>query len=187
MRNTEQSVFITRLENEIENQLKEVLEIFQNLPESTLLQPSASRGWSIAQCFQHLNTYSNFYIPRLFHKIEKAPDIDSTLYFKHSWIGRYFITMMDPAKGTKHYRAIKKHQPTEISNPHEVLAEFIQHLETLFKLLKALQKKNLQQIKISTSISAFIKLNAGDVFWFLMIHNKRHLLQAHKNIQAMAL
>jgi uncharacterized damage-inducible protein DinB len=61
MPETEQLVFINRLEDEIETQLKEVLEVFQNLPESTLLQPSASGGWSIAQCFQHLNTYATFY------------------------------------------------------------------------------------------------------------------------------
>jgi hypothetical protein len=183
MPETEQSVFIQQLENEIENQLKEVLDIFQNLPESTLLQPSATGGWSIAQCFEHLNTYANFYIPKLLQKINQAPAAEeATIFFKHSWIGHYFITMMDPEKSTKRYKAIKNHRPSDISNPYEILAEFIHHMETLLELLNTAKTRHLQRIKTGTSISSFIKLNAGDTLWFLLIHNKRHLLQARKNL-----
>jgi hypothetical protein len=108
-------------------------------------------------------------------------DTEPAILFKHSWIGSYFISMMEPSKSTKRYKSIKKHQPGGISNPYEILAEFIHHMETFLELLPRVQSKNLERIKIGTSISAFIKLNAGDALWFLLIHNKRHLLQARKN------
>ncbi|HRG80605.1 MAG TPA: DinB family protein, partial [Cyclobacteriaceae bacterium] len=56
--------FINLIEAEVEKQLKEVILVFQNLPEDLLLQPAAEGGWSIVECFAHLNTYAEFYLPR---------------------------------------------------------------------------------------------------------------------------
>lgn len=180
----EQSVFIHQLENEIENQLKEVLEVFQNLPESVLLQPSATGGWSITQCFAHLNTYAEFYLPKVGRRINQAPPVDAPIVFTHSWIGQYFISMMDPGKSSKRYKAIKKHRPADTDNPYEIMAEFIHHMEIFLELINTAKNRELQRIRTGTSISSFIKLNAGDVLWFLLVHNKRHLLQARRNIEA---
>lgn len=184
MSEAEQSAFIERLESEIENQLKEVLEVFQNLPESTLLHPSVTGGWSIAECFEHLNTYANYYLPRIKKAFDRNPNVNHPVGYSHSWIGNYFINMMDASQSQKKFKAIKKHRPMTIKDPHGVLANFIHHMEDLLLVLKTAQKKELKKIKVGTSIASFIKLDAGDAIQFLLTHNKRHILQAKKNLLA---
>jgi uncharacterized damage-inducible protein DinB len=173
-----QESLINTLESELEIQLKEILEVFQNLPEHTLTKTPATGGWSIAECFEHLNTYAEFYQPRIRKALIENKTIDHQVGFNHSWIGQYFITMMDASKSKKKYKAIKKHRPVLTKNPHLVIATFIQHLEDLVSLLKLARSRELQKIKVSTSLSSFIKMNAGDTLQFLLTHNRRHINQA---------
>jgi hypothetical protein len=182
MHEIEQSMFIHQLENEIENQLKEVLDVFQNLPESTLLQLSATGGWSLAECFDHLNTYAEYYLPKLKVALNKAAEINDPYTYRHTWLGEYFIKMMDPDRSKKKFKAIKRHQPKTIENPHQVISDFIQYAENLLLLLKEARKKELKKVYIRTSLSIFIKINAGDVVQFVLTHNRRHLEQASRNL-----
>jgi len=184
MQPIDQITFINRWEDQLENQLKQMVDLFQNLPASTLLQPSANGGWSIAECVEHLNTYAEYYLPRIKKVIDSNPEINHPAVYSHSWIGNYFINMMDATQSNKKYKAIKKHRPVTIQDPHEVLANFIQHMEDLLLLLKTAKKKELIKIKVATSLASFIKLNAGDAIQFLLTHNNRHILQARQNLVA---
>ncbi len=177
----DQQIFIEQWGTELENQLKEVVSVFQNLPEAALLQPSPTGGWSIAACIQHLNTYSNFYLPKLEQRLTKSTDQPQPK-FKHSFLGAYFIRTMDSERSKRKFKALKIHQPETERDPREVLSEFIDHLERLLRILSIAQTKELRKIKISTSLSSFVKMNAGDVIQFLLTHSRRHLAQARINI-----
>lgn len=176
-----QQTLLDGCERELDQQLREVLEVYQNLPDSQLLQPSATGGWSIASCIEHLNTYAAYYLPRIEQKLRHQPDTIQA-EFKHSMIGRYFIGMMDPDKGRKKYRALKYHQPNSHKLPLQILSDFLDHLEHLERLLMMARSKDIQRIKIGTSISYFVRLNGGDAIKFLLTHNRRHLNQARKNL-----
>jgi uncharacterized damage-inducible protein DinB len=182
MKQINQELFINNLEDELEAQLQEILEVFQNFPEHALTKTLATGGWSITECLEHLNTYAEFYQPRIRKALTEKITIGHPVSFSHSWIGEYFIAMMDASKSKKKYKAIKKHRPVSIENPHNVLGNFIQHLEDLVLLLKISRTKELQKIKVSTSLSSFIRMNAGDALLFLLTHNKRHLAQAKRNV-----
>jgi uncharacterized damage-inducible protein DinB len=173
-----QESLINSLETELEVQLQEILKIFQNLPEDTLQKPTANGGWSIAECFEHLNTYADYYQPKIRKALSEKEAAQHSIAFSHSWIGQYFINMMDASKSKKKYKAIKKHRPVSSKNPYAVLATFIQHLEDLLALMKMARSRELQKIKISTSLSSFIKMNAGDTLQFLLTHNRRHINQS---------
>jgi hypothetical protein len=54
---------------------------------------------------------------------------------------------------------------------------FIEHQEQLLKLLKKAKEVDLGKIKLSISISKWVKLNLGDVFGFFVAHNERHIVQ----------
>lgn len=177
----DQQIFIEQWGTELENQLKEVVAVFQNLPEAALLQPSPTGGWSIAACLQHLNTYSNFYLPKLEHRLTKSSDQPQPK-FRYSFLGSYFIRMMDFKRSKKKYKALKIHQPETDRDPRQVLSEFIDHLERLLRILTLAQTRELRKIKINTSLSSFVKMNAGDVIQFLLTHNRRHLEQAYMNL-----
>lgn len=174
--------FINQLESEVEEQLKEVIGVFQNLPEDLLLQPAADNGWSIAECFAHLNTYSEYYLPRIEKVLDQELPIEESGVFKHSFLGLYFINIMDPGRSKRKYKAAKWHRPIKVDNPHAIISRFIQHMEYMLVLIKKARGKNLLRKSVTTSLLAWIKMNSGDAMLFVLTHNKRHVEQARRNL-----
>ena len=178
----DQTEYLSKLEDVLEEQLSQVIAVFQNLPAEKLLQPSSSGGWSMAQCFEHLNSYAAYYHPKLWREINKLVVSQGSIDFRNTWIGLYFIRMMKTDATRTKYKAMKKHKPFEVSDPHAVLSLFIQYQEELLKLLQASKNKNMVKGKIGTSMSGLIKLNIGDTLEFLLVHNQRHIQQALRNL-----
>ncbi len=168
------------LEDRVENGLSLSITTLQNTYASTLLRPSATGGWSIAQCLDHLNSYGHFYLPQINKALNKNTSKDFNSTFKSSWLGKYFTQMMLPGSGKK-YKAFKKHIPEKNLDAYAVVAEFIHQQELLLTYLKTARHKNLDA-RIPISISPFIKLKLGDVFQFMIAHNERHLAQAKRNL-----
>jgi len=175
--------FINLIEAEVEKQLKEVILVFQNLPEDLLLQPAAEAGWSIVECFAHLNTYAEFYLPRIEKALDQATPLDESSNFKHSFLGRYFINMMDPNRGKRKYKALKRHQPVGVDNPYAIISTYIQYLENILGILKKARGKNLLRKSVTTSLSDWLRINPGDAILFILIHNKRHMEQAKRILE----
>ena len=150
---------------------------FQNQPENVLLKPSLTGGWSIAQCLDHLNSYGDYYLPRLRNVMQMEKTSDTL--FKSGWLGNYFTKTMEPSE--KKYKAIKGHIPVKDLNATRVVAKFIDQQEELLLLLREAANGNLNR-RIPITISPLIRLKAGDIFRFLIAHNERHVQQALKNL-----
>ncbi|MCU0369592.1 MAG: DinB family protein, partial [Cyclobacteriaceae bacterium] len=145
-----------------------------------LLKPSASGGWSIAQCLWHLNSYGEYYFPEIRKGLTKNYPFNPE--FKSSWLGNYFTNTMKPGLKMKKYKAFKDHTPAPALDAHEVVAKFIQQQEELLDLLKLARHTDLNKVRIPISISRWLKLKLGDVFQFIIAHNERHLQQAKRNL-----
>lgn len=178
MREIVQSILLERLEDLAEKQFQTVIQDIQNLPSAVLVQRPPLGGWSIAECLEHLNSYSAFYLPRLSTALEKASQVSGDTTFRHTLLGSCFIRLMDPSTSKKKMKAMKKHQPTRDLDPHTVVAVWIQHMESLLKLLKKARMYDLKRIRVATSISPLIRLNGGDAIHFVLVHSSRHLAQA---------
>jgi len=170
--------FLLQAEEQLEAQLAEVISVFQNLPEDRLLQPADNGGWCIAECLEHLNTYAEFYLPRINAALQKAPVCPPDQEFTFSFLGKYFIQSMDPDQSRKKYKAMKRHRPVHISNAHSVVSRFIQYLEDMLQLVRKARSKNWMKTSVATSISPWIKITTGDALQFVLTHNRRHLVQA---------
>ncbi|TPE42950.1 DinB family protein [Pontibacter mangrovi] len=175
---------LRRLEDMVEQHLQETVSIFQNLPEDELLKPAANGGWSIAACLAHLNSYGDYYLPRIKAGIgrQKGKPVESRC--RSSWLGRFFIRMMDPATGNRKYKAIAAHLPPADLDAYAVVQEFIRQQEELLLCLRSCRHISLNRIRIPTSVLSWLHLKLGDVLQFLIAHNQRHLLQARRNLQA---
>ncbi len=168
-----------------ETHIQEVIAHFQNLSEEVLLRPSATGGWSIAQCLEHLNSYGHYYLPYITKGLEQHQGAAKDT-FKSSWLGAYFIRIMDPKTSKTKYKAFKDHQPARDLDAHAVVAEFIRQQETLLLQLRQAKLADLNdiRIRIPISIMKWLRLKLGDVFQFLIAHNERHLQQAKRNLIA---
>jgi hypothetical protein len=184
MKEINQKQLLETLETRVKSHLTQAIHQFQNLTEKELLQAATDGGWSIAQCLEHLNSYGDYYLPLIEKNLKGADNQSENGSFKSSWLGNYFIRMMEPTTGKKKFKAFKGHIPVPELDAYAVIAEFIRQQEQLLYLLKKAEKVHLNSIRIPISITRFIKLKLGDVFQFIIAHDERHIQQAmrvHKN------
>jgi len=182
MRHVYKFELLNDLESEVEFQIQQALRVFQNLPEEVLSKPALTGGWSIAQCLEHLNSYGRYYFPKIKSSIATSKIAHDDVLIKSTMIGNYFARLMEPKIGMMKFKAFKNHVPATSLDVHNVVAEFIEQQELLLHFLKQSKKMEINNIRIPISISPFIKLKLVDVFRFIVAHNKRHVLQAQKNI-----
>ena len=168
------------LEDQVESHMRDAVQIFQNLSTEQLLKPASDGGWSIAQCLWHLNSYGDYYLPKI--KSGLAKNYPANPDFKSTWLGRYFTRIMKPGAQMKKYKAFKNHiAPVELE-ADKVVAEFIQQQEQLLSYLKLARHTDMNRIRIPISIVSWVKLKLGDVFQFIIAHDERHLQQAKRNL-----
>lgn len=172
---------LRQLEIRTEAAIRIAVETLQNLSPEWLLKPSATGGWSIAQCLEHLNNYGDFYLPQIEKALHKNAHKHSTATFKSSWLGNYFTKMMLPDSGKK-YKAFKSYNPPPDLDAAAVVATFIHQQELLLACIETAASRNLNTIRIPISIAPFIRLRLGDVFQFILAHNERHMQQALRNV-----
>lgn len=181
MKPVNKAELLKKLEDRVEEHISETIALFQNRSEDFLNMPSATGGWSIAQCLDHLNSYGDFYLPHIEKQMLNSEDAN-VAEFTSTWFGAYFTKMMDPETGKKKYKAMKGHIPASDLNAANVVGEFLRQQELIMSYLRQARKKDLNKIKIPISISKLIKLRLGDVFQFLIAHNERHMQQARRNL-----
>lgn len=175
------------LQEQTENQLTLAINSWQNLPSSLLTIAPATGKWSAAQCIEHLNIYSRYYLPAIETAIQKAltQKQKPSNQFKSGWLGAYFVRLMqkDPSKNPKDkMKAPKNAQPPSTLDAAVVVAEFIDHLENMQQLIEKAKGIDISKTRVGISIARFIKLKLGDVFSFNVAHTQRHLMQAERAI-----
>jgi len=168
------------LEERVEQDLETAIRVFQNLTPAVLNAPSASGGWSIAQCLWHLNSYGDYYLPRVEAEIQNGGQPSPV--FSSGWLGAYFTKMMKPGENMKKMKAFKSHTPPTQLDAQQVVAEFIRQQEWLLKLLREARGVNLNRIRIPISISRWVRIKLGDVLQFFIMHSHRHVVQALRNV-----
>jgi uncharacterized damage-inducible protein DinB len=142
-----------------------------------VFRPS-NKGWNIAQCLWHLNSYGHFYLPEIQKAIKTTPVQTN---YRSGWLGAYFIKMMEPGAKSKKMKAFKDHVPPAELDAHAVVAEFIEQQEKLLFSIKQAHRADLNT-RLPISISKWITLKLGDVLQFVVAHDERHLQQALRNI-----
>jgi len=170
---------INKLEAKVEKHLAEATRIYQNLGQEELNKPAPDGGWSIAQCLEHLNTYGDYYFPKMDKEMASSKPGPSS-NFTSTWLGNYFTKMLDPETGRKKMKAFKAHVPSSELDGYAVVARFIQQQETLIQLLRKARQKDMNKIRIPISLSKWIKMKLGDTFRFIIAHNERHVEQAKR-------
>ena len=181
MKTVDSSLLLRELELRVESCIQLATSVLQNLDVNTQTKPSVTGGWSITQCLDHLNNYGYFYLPLIKVGLDKKKFLATKKEFKSTWLGNYFIHMMQ-TQPSKKYSAMKQHLPAAHLDSALVIGEFIHQQELLLVYLNQAKAVDLNKIKISTSISKFLKLKLGDVFQFIIAHNERHLNQAKRNL-----
>lgn len=143
----------------------------------------APGSWSALECLEHLNFYGRFYLPEIERKIAERK-YPAEPVFKSGWIGNYFAEGMLPKERMKKVKTLKSQDPIGKVLQKEVIEEFMQQQEKMLELLSRANQVSLTRTRAAISIAKFIKLRLGDIFRINIYHNRRHLLQAGKAVEA---
>ncbi|UPK70157.1 DinB family protein [Chitinophaga filiformis] len=181
----ETPVLLKELHLQLDDLLKTANEQFVPAPKEVLLRQPAPEKWSVAQCLDHLNAYSRFYVPAMEKAIQSAltgslPPAPAAT-FKSGWLGNYFTKMMEPKTDGQpgmRMQAPKAYRPMSNLDADKVVSEFIAWQQKTKALLDQAQSVNLQKLKIPTTLGNWLKFSLGDTFRFVIAHERRHMAQA---------
>jgi uncharacterized damage-inducible protein DinB len=170
------NILLTQLTAELSENILLAKQLL-NKPVETLKHSPGLNSWSILQVIDHLNTYNNYYLPQIKSAVADG-FTDNTNIYKSSFIGDYFVKMMQPVNQTitKKYKAAKRHLPKAVNNPI-VIDDYITQQQELLTAIQLSVNTSLTKNKIAISISPIIKLRLGDVYRFLIAHQQRHFVQ----------
>lgn len=152
--------------------VKEKLSVLNN---AQLNFKTNAESWSILQCVEHLNRYSEYYLRSIAGKLKEAKTKGSETV-KYSWFGKMSIKAMHP-DNRKKSQTLKRLNPKESEVNREVLNEFIQHQNHLIQLLEQAENHSLNANKIPADVFKLLRLRLGECFEFLIVHQQRHILQ----------
>lgn len=136
--------------------------------------------WSALECLEHLNLYSEFYIPEFQQVIEKSKHPSDEI-FKSTWFGNYSAESMLPKEKLNKMKTFKDKNPLGSELDHRTIERFIDFQEALLQLLQKARTVSLNKNKCNTTLP-IVKFNLGDTFRFIIYHQERHMVQAEKAV-----
>lgn len=160
----------------------DAVEGFSKEPYEKLNQRGSEKHWSAFECIEHLNRYSDFYLPEIARRIENA-NTPADKIFVSGLLGNYFAESMRPRKNLRKIRTFKDKDPIGSDLDKSVLIKFVQNQRDLLDLLTKAREISLRRTRTSVSIATWIKLRLGDTLRVVVYHNERHLMQAEKAIE----
>ena len=142
----------------------------------------SEKGWSVAQCFDHLITTHSLYFP-LFEKLGKG-DMTSTFWERYSplsgFFGRFLIKSLDP-KNQKKMKTTSKALPPVSTIEAGIVDRYVEHQQ---KIIKALEKipADIDPVKtiITSPLLRLVTYSLDDCYTVLVVHGQRHLGQAER-------
>jgi hypothetical protein len=159
--------------------LKIAEENFAPLSSEALNQKPNPQKWSIAECLEHLNYYSNYYNKAIKIALDQAQEKQwkEVPIFASTWLGKKSIESVHPSniKATKTPKALN---PSSSTVQPDVVLRFISAQKEFLSLIEIAQNVNLNKAKVRIEVFKLLKLRLGDLFLFMVAHNQRHCNQA---------
>jgi len=142
-------------------------------------------AWSIAQCIDHLNVTARLYLPMLDEGIANA--IRQGLYgegpFAYWWLARMFVRMLEPPPRFR-TKAPAMFQPPTARTRREIMAAFRAYQVQYVDRLRQANGLDLARARVRSVAASWIYMPLGTGFAVMTAHERRHLWQARKVMEA---
>ena len=163
--------------NNIANEAKSTFG--QLTPSQLNWKPSADR-WSVAQCFDHLLTSHQGYLPI----------VDSVLAGKKRtfWermpvlpglAGKLLIKSLEPTT-TRKMKAPKHFEPAQSDISGSVINDFVDQQGNIVQKMKATEHLDLERIVITSPAAGAVTYSLMDAYRIIVVHEQRHFQQAKR-------
>lgn len=155
---------------------------FYTLPDNILNYKAEASRWSILECFAHLNLYNRYYLKAIEDSLlASAGQVEEDI--RTTWIGRKSVRMMMPGNNKKQ-KTFRKMDPVYSVKDRTALDHFLNDQEKLMMLLQKAAHVNVNARKVPVEFFRLLKMNIGEALQFVVVHEQRHVLQAHTILAA---
>ncbi|WP_341296430.1 DinB family protein [Catalinimonas locisalis] len=158
-------------------------EALKQMPLDALRWKASEQQWNVLECIEHLNLYGDYYLPEIEKQISRSR-YPAEEVFKSGLLGNYFAKTMLPREKLNKMKTFQDKNPLDSKLDRSVLDRFIDQQKQTLELLDQSRKVSLSRTKTGISISKWIRLRLGDTFRVVIYHNRRHMVQAEKALQA---
>lgn len=180
-----QNDLLAELRQRLETLTQTIAQITRDKDLSVLRQRPASGGWSVLDCLEHLNLYSDFYLPAFQKAIRRGKTRSSDANYRAGWLGAYFVkSMATTAQGLPvgPMKTFKDKNPALVGTPPDALARFHEQHQELLRLFDAATTTDLQRTRVPISIAPWLRIQLGDGLHFFITHEERHLAQIQRTM-----
>jgi hypothetical protein len=147
------------------------------LGEARLSERPASGGWSVAECFEHLNMTTRAFLPRWRQALAGASRVNGP--YKTDLWGKLLVWALEPPP--------KFRMPTtppflRIETPpnDQVLPAFLKCQEDLLAIVAASRGLAIDRVKIRSPFQEKMQYSVWSSFRVTASHERRHLWQAER-------
>jgi len=149
-------------------------------------QPGGGTAWSVGQCLDHLAQANAVYTTALLDAVRrsKAASAPRKGPISPGWFGRWFIREMEPPPRRK-MTAPRKATPSARYGVAEVLKAFVAAHDRVRFLIAESRELDLNRIRFKNPFVGVIRFTVGTGLLIIGAHDRRHLLQAGKVLEAM--
>lgn len=174
--------FLADLRARIREHTLQVQDVFLEMDDAQLTWRPAPSEWNILQCFDHLNLAHDYYAPKIAGGLAQRRPINpgSDVYAPSFWGRIYMFFSLNPKYS---FPTAPQMAPGADSLRRDVLHHYLAKQETLLKTLDAAAAVDLQSTTIP--IEKFVRFNLGDCLKVLVYHDRLHMGQAERVLQAM--
>lgn len=143
-------------------------------------KPSAER-WSVAQCFDHLITSNEGYLP-IIEQVRggtKKTRFLERLPVLPGLAGKLLIKSLDPAS-TRKLKAPKNFQPAQSNISANVIDDFVTQQDKIVEGMNSTSHLDLERIVITSPAASFVTYSLLDAYRIIVVHEQRHFQQAQR-------
>lgn len=180
---------IHHLERLTQHIIEESIVLFEPIDEEIFNYTLHPKCWSIAQCLNHLNRYSEFYLPKFEAALDKTAHVkyvEKIEALKYSWITKklmQYILLDENEKPLKKRKAIRGSFQINSDFTKKEFDKFLQNQREILVLLEMIRSNHaFFDKKIKTKYLP-IKLKAIDLISIYVHHNYRHFIQAKNTMK----
>jgi hypothetical protein len=166
--------------------IDEVRTRYAPLAQDQLRWRPSPENWSVGQCLQHLVVMDSLYLATLEAAIADARrrGLTDDGPYKGGLFGRWFTSQVGPQL-TRKMKAPAKIAPGEAPGvPGDIAATFIAIQTRLLAAIEGASGIDLHRTRITSPVSAIVRLRAIDAMRSVVAHDRRHLNQAQRVVEA---
>jgi hypothetical protein len=144
-----------------------------------------ANSWSVAQCLEHLIVINSLYFP-IFERMRTGamPNTASETFSPFSGLfGRILINRLGPDQPKK-IKTSKKAYPSASEIGGDIVDRFVDHNRDLAEHIAGIATDVAPTTIITSPLAGFVTYSLDDCLTILVVHERRHVLQAKRVMEA---